>query len=93
MTRGFFYVILLLKILYYVMKLVVDIQDSNVPLFMELMKTHNIAKAVMEVKNTRKSRFVTGLAQSFNELKLYEQGKKKLKNAKDLINELRDQGY
>ena len=50
-------------------------------------------KAVVEVKNTRKSRFVKGLAQSFNEVKLYEQGKKELKNAKDLINELRDQGY
>ena len=73
------------------MKLVIDIKDSNIPLFMELMKTHKIIGEVRELKERRKSRFVKGLTESFHEVKLYEQGKKELKNAKDLINELRSQ--
>ncbi len=76
------------------MKLVIDIKDSNVPVFMELMKTHNIIKDVKELKkNKRKSKFIKGLAQSFNEVKLYMEGKKDLKNANDLINELRSQSH
>ncbi|WP_299250184.1 hypothetical protein [uncultured Cytophaga sp.] len=41
-----------------------------------------------EVKNKRESKFITDLAESFNDVKLHEAGKKKLKSAIDLLNEL-----
>jgi len=75
------------------MKLVIDIKDSNVQSFIDLMKEHNFVKSVTEIKDVRKSRFMRGLKQSFKEVKLYQQGKRELKNAKDLINELRSQGH
>ena len=43
---------------------------------------------VKEVKDERKSQFVANLAEAFNDVKLYEQGKKKLKSGKALLNEL-----
>jgi len=76
------------------MKLVIDIKESNVPEFLELMKTHNIIKDVKELKkNKRESKLVKGIAQSFKEIKLHMEGKKELKNAKDFINELRSQNH
>lgn len=36
----------------------------------------------------KKSEFISDLAESFNDVKLHEAGKKKFKSAKDLLNEL-----
>jgi hypothetical protein len=55
---------------------------------MELVKSLDYIHVVKEVKDEAKSQFVTDLADAFNDIKLYEQGKKKLKSAKDLLNEL-----
>lgn len=55
---------------------------------MELVKSLDYIRVVKEVREERKSQFVTDLAEAFNDVKLYEQGKKKLKSAKDLLNEL-----
>ena len=51
-------------------------------------KSFDYVSVVKEIKEKRKSQFVTDLAEAFNDVKLYEQGKKKLKRAKDLLNEL-----
>ena len=73
------------------MKLEIDVKDSEVASFIELLKNYDFVKDIREIKN--KSSIVKGLTKSFNEVKLYEQGKKDLKNVKDLINELRSKGY
>jgi hypothetical protein len=71
------------------MKIILDIKESSrVPFFMELVKSLDYISVVREIKEERKSKFVTDLAEAFNDVKLYEQGKKKLKKAKDLLNEL-----
>ncbi|MBK8805189.1 MAG: hypothetical protein IPO21_00505 [Bacteroidales bacterium] len=55
---------------------------------MELVKSLDFISVVKEVKDEKKSEFISDLAEAFNDVKLYEQGKKKLKSAKDLLSEL-----
>ena len=70
------------------MKVILDIKENNrVPFFMELVKSLDYISVLKEVKDERKGQFIAGLADAFNDVKLYEQGKKKLKSAKDLLNE------
>lgn len=71
------------------MKVLLDIKENNrIPFFMEMLKSLDYISVIKEVKEERKSQFITDLADAFNDVKLYEQGKKKLKSAKDLLNEL-----
>lgn len=71
------------------MKVILDITQKNrVAFFMEMIKSLDYITVVKEVKDETKSQFVTDLADAFKDVKLFEQGKKKLKSAKDLLNEL-----
>lgn len=71
------------------MKVILDItENSRIPFFMELVKSLDYISVVKEVKEERTSQFIDDLVEAFNDVKLYEQGKKKLKSAKDLLNEL-----
>lgn len=71
------------------MKVILDIQEnSRVPFFMEMIKSLGYVSVIKEVKDKRKSQFISELAEAFNDVKLHEQGKKKLKSVKDLLNEL-----
>lgn len=70
------------------MKVILDIKDNRIPFFMELVNSLDFISVVKEVKDERKSEFISDLAEAFNDVKLYEQGKKKLKSAKDLLSEL-----
>lgn len=45
-------------------------------------------KVKPDIKEESKSRFVADLAEAFMDVKLYEQGKKKLRSAKELLDEL-----
>jgi hypothetical protein len=70
------------------MKIILDIKENNrVPFFMEMVKSLDYISIIKEVKDKKKSQFVSDLAEAFNDVKLYEQGKKQLKSAKDLLNE------
>lgn len=71
------------------MKLILDIKEnSRVPFFMEMLKSLNYIEVVKEIKEKRKSRLINDLIEAFDDVKQHEQGKKKLKSAKDLLNEL-----
>lgn len=70
------------------MKLILDISDNKSLFFMELVKSFDYIRVVKEVREKPKSQLISDLADAFNDVKLYEQGKKKLKSAKDLLNEL-----
>ena len=71
------------------MKVVLDItQNNRIPFFMEMVKSLDYITVVKEVKDEAKSQFVSDLADAFNDVNLFEQGKKKLKTAKDLLDEL-----
>jgi hypothetical protein len=70
------------------MKVILDIEESRVPFFMELLKSLDYISIVKEVRDKHKQELVKDLAEAFNDVKLYEAGKKKLKTAKQLLNEL-----
>lgn len=71
------------------MTIILDIkEDSRIPFFMELLKSLKYVNIVKQVQDEHKSQFITDLADAFDDVKKYEQGKKKLKSAKDLLNEL-----
>ncbi len=71
------------------MKIILDIKDDNrIPFFMELVKSLDYISVVKEVKDKRKGQFIADLAEAFNDVTLHEQGKKKLKSAKELLHEL-----
>jgi hypothetical protein len=70
------------------MKVILDVRDNRMMYFMELVKSLDYISVVKEIKDENKSQFIADLAESFNDVKLHQQGKKKLKSAKDLLNEL-----
>lgn len=70
------------------MKVILDIQESRVPFFMELLRSLDYISVIKEVKNKEKNESIQDMAEAFNDVKLYEEGKKQLKSAKDLLNEL-----
>ncbi|MDH5381436.1 MAG: hypothetical protein OEW75_11320 [Cyclobacteriaceae bacterium] len=70
------------------MKLILDIKDSRVPFFMELIKSLDYISILKEVKDKKKSEAIQDLAEAFNDVKLHQKGKKQLKSAKDLLDEL-----
>lgn len=62
------------------MKVILDIKENNrVPFFMEMVKNLDYISFIKEVKDKKKSQFVSDLALAFNDVKLYEQGKEQLK--------------
>ncbi len=70
------------------MKVILDISDNRGPFFMELLKSLSYVKVVKEIGNSEKSQAIQDLADAFHDVDLYEQGKKKLVSAKDLLDEL-----
>ena len=71
------------------MKVILDIKEtSRVAFFMELVKSLDYINVIKEVKDEQKSEIISDMAEAFNDVKLYEQGKKRLKSAKALLNEL-----
>ena len=70
------------------MKVILDIQENRVPFFMELLKSLDYISILMEVRDNEKSKEIQDLVDAFNDVKLYEEGKKQLKSAKDLLDEL-----
>ena len=70
------------------MKLILDISDNKSLFFMELVRSFDYIRVVKEVNGEAESQLISDLSDAFNDVKLYEQGKKKLKSAKDLLNEL-----
>jgi len=70
------------------MKVILEIENDRVPFFMELLKSLDYINIIKEIEDQEKSQTIKELAEAFNDVKLYEEGKITLKSAKDLLNEL-----
>jgi hypothetical protein len=70
------------------MKVLLEIKPNRLSFFMELIKSLDFVNVVKAMDDERNNQFVSDLAEAFHDVKLHEQGKKKLKSAKDLLNEL-----
>lgn len=71
------------------MKVLLEIKEENrVPFFMELLQSLDYINVLENTADVRKNQLAADLAEAFQDVKLHETGKKKLKSAKDLLNEL-----
>lgn len=70
------------------MKVILDVKDDRQAFFMELLKSLDYVEVLQEVNDKEKSEAIQDLVKAFNDVKLHEQGKKKLTSAKDLFIEL-----
>ena len=70
------------------MELILDIKDkSRIPFFMELLRSFDYV-SVKKVEKENNSQIFEDLAEAFEDVKLHEQGKIKLKSLKEVLNEL-----
>ena len=67
-------------------RIIIDIPDSKVSFFMELIKNLGIKK-VQKLSDKQKS-FVDDLQHSLEQVKQHQEGKIKLQSAEDFLNEL-----
>lgn len=71
------------------MKVILDIKDGDrASFFMELLKSLEYIDVLKVINDPRKEKAVRDLSESFEDVKLHLKGKKKLKSAKALLNEL-----
>lgn len=71
-------------------QLTVNIKDnSKIAFFMELIKNFDFIEVQsLSADKKYKKEFVKDLKEAFNDVKLHQAGKKKLKSAKELLDEL-----
>jgi hypothetical protein len=70
------------------MKVILDIEDNRAPFVMELLKSIKHIHILNEIQDPKKEKIIRDLDDAFTDIKLHEKGKKKLKSAKTLLNEL-----
>jgi hypothetical protein len=70
------------------MKVILDIQESKAPFFIELVNGLKYVRIVKQIKDKRKSKAIQDIVDAFNDVKLHEEGEKKLKSAKQLLDEI-----
>ncbi|MBS1559449.1 MAG: hypothetical protein JST69_12065 [Bacteroidetes bacterium] len=70
------------------MKMILDVPEAKSSFFEELLNSLSYVNVIKVINDPKKGKQVSDLASSFNDVKLHEQGKKKLKTAKDFFNEL-----
>ncbi len=68
-------------------QVVLNIKEGKYQFFMELVKNFDFVQ-VEEEKDDSKEEIIANMKEGFKELKLYNEGKKKFRDANDLINEL-----
>lgn len=73
------------------MKLILDInKKSRVSNFMEMLKGLDYVKVVKQIDDAKKSQTISDLAEAFEDVKLHQNGKKRLQTAQELIDELQN---
>jgi hypothetical protein len=70
------------------MKMILDIPEEKASFFVKLMKSFDYVSVLKIVKDPAKGKHVLDLVEAFEDVKLHEQGKKKLKTAKEFFDGL-----
>jgi len=70
------------------MKVVLEIDKTRIPKFFDIIKDLKYVKVIKENNNRKFNKIAQELLESFQNIKQFEAGKKNLKKAKDLLNEL-----
>ena len=69
------------------MKIILDIKDSKVAFFLEVLKNFSFVKKVTPISNA-KADLINDIKEAIDEFKLVKEEKLEAKNAEGLINEL-----
>ena len=69
------------------MNLLIEIQDNKAAFFMELLKNFSFVKKAKPM-TAEKALLIQEIKEAVEEVKLAKQGKIKLRNAEDFLNEL-----
>ncbi len=70
------------------MKIVLDIKDEAYAIkFIDMVEKLDYIDVLMQIKDKKADQFISDMVESFDNVRQYEQGKKQLKSAKDLLNE------
>ncbi|HET6990545.1 MAG TPA: hypothetical protein VFJ43_04440 [Bacteroidia bacterium] len=70
------------------MKIILNIKDKNAPFFLELVKKFDFVEVIKLINNPAKEKAVQDILVAFEDVAKYEKGKKKLKSAKKLLDEI-----
>lgn len=70
------------------MQVLVNVPNNKSSFFMELLKTLDFVDVIKQVEDKEKIDAINNLVNAFNDVTLYEQGKKQLKTAENLLDEL-----
>lgn len=70
------------------MKILLDVKDNKARFFLELLENIEGIRVLSKVNDIEKGQAIKGLVDAFQDVKDYEQGKKKLKTAQDVLDEL-----
>jgi hypothetical protein len=70
------------------MKVILEIQESKAPFFMELVSGLKYIQIIKKIPDKRKSRAIQDIVEAFNDVKLHGEGKKTLKSADQILDEL-----
>lgn len=70
------------------MKVILDVKDENSAFFLELVRKLDFIEILKLIDNPYKEKEVKEILMAFEDVAKYEKGKKKLKSAKKLLNEL-----
>jgi hypothetical protein len=82
----FTFVFYLLKIVE--MKVILDIKESRAPFFIELINGLKYVRIIKQVSDKRKNREIQDIIDAFADVMLHEEGKKTLKSANQLLDEI-----
>jgi hypothetical protein len=70
------------------MKIILDIKENKASFFIELINGLKYIRIIKQVKDKRKSRAIQDIVDAFNDVKLHGEGKKKLKSANQILDEI-----
>lgn len=69
-------------------QVVLNIPDNEYPFFMKVIENFHFVKVERKEEGNTKEEILEGIKEGLEQVKLYKQGKIKLKSAKDLLDEL-----
>jgi hypothetical protein len=70
------------------MKILLEVDDTSLVEFRSAINRMKFAKILHELRGKDKEKQALGLISSFKDIELHEQGKKRLKTAEELLDEL-----
>ena len=70
------------------MKVLIDVKENRASSFMKLLESLDYINVLKELKSKDKNEAIEDIIEAFEDVKLHEKGKKILKSAQEVLNEI-----